>query len=288
MTNQEVIILLNNEDLIDLLNKEYWIEFYENVINNEEEFLVDIDLKKILELFESKYLHYTKNLNLSELKNYKDLEFRIERNSKLHSDKFSQELISRKMNSLAKALNVNNSLNFAASHQYNPVVQKFINDHKKSDPENFFNLSHPNISIKATSVSTNRSAAKCIFNSPQERTLWEGIRDAYPNHYPLANMALSSVLDPNLVKDKLNFKEMNYFYKSTVDIVVVDNIGEMTPIYYFELDSSFHDNNEVKRKDRMKDKIFEVANVKFLRMRHKNPHLATKEEFTELALEILN
>ena len=287
MSNQELTVLLSNEELINLLNKELWIEFYENVIDNEEEFLLDINLKKILELFELKYLSFIKNLNQSELKKYKDTEFRIERNPKLHSDKFRSKLISNKIKSLAEDSDINPALNFAASHQNNSDVQKFINKYRKSDPEKLFNLSHPNISIKAIPISTNTSAAKCIFNSPQERALWEGIRNAFPNHYPMANMALSTVLDPSLIKSKVSSTIMDFFFKSAVDIVVVDNIGDMKPIYYFELDSSFHDNNYVRRKDRMKDKIFEVANVKFLRMRHANPNRATKEEFRDLALEIL-
>ena len=34
MSNQELTVLLSNEELINLLNKELWIEFYENVIDN--------------------------------------------------------------------------------------------------------------------------------------------------------------------------------------------------------------------------------------------------------------
>ncbi len=59
------------------------------------------------------------------------------------------------------------------------------------------------------------------------------------------------------------------------------------PMYFFELDSPFHDNIRARGNDAMKDAIFLAANVKLMRIRAYTAEEATVSKFKELVFELM-
>ena len=90
-----------------------------------------------------------------------------------------------------------------------------------------------------------------------------------------------------LIKDELTKKEKDYFFKGIVDFVVFDQAEGFKPVHFFELDSIFHDNEEVKAKDNLKDSIFSKAGVKIRRIR-KQDKSVNRQEFIKLIRELMN
>ena len=58
----------------------------------------------------------------------------------------------------------------------------------------------------------------------------------------------------NQLKGHLSEREKDFFFKSSVDFVVFEPFRSYFPIYFFEIDSIWHDAEEQKAKDKIKDK----------------------------------
>lgn len=108
---------------------------------------------------------------------------------------------------------------------------------------------------------------KSIFNSPQEKELFFAAKKAFPDSILLPNTALSTIIDASICP-VLSKEEALFFFKSTLDLCVVDS-SSFYPELCIELDSSWHDNPKNVDNDRKKDRIFEVAGLKLFRLRKK-------------------
>ncbi|MFN5984205.1 MAG: DUF2726 domain-containing protein [Fluviicola sp.] len=109
---------------------------------------------------------------------------------------------------------------------------------------------------------------KDIFNSPQEKELYFGAKEVFQEYILLPNTALSTIINNN-VKDLLDKKTTTFFFKSTLDLCIVNPIT-FIPEIFIELDSkTWHDKPENQEKDLMKDKIFRIAGIELHRIRKK-------------------
>lgn len=107
-----------------------------------------------------------------------------------------------------------------------------------------------------------------LFKSKQEKEFFEAVRDAFPMYIVYPNVALSSIIDFGLVKDRLSSAERAYFFQATVDCVVFDYHSELyQPKFFYELDSPYHDNPERKTRDEYKNNILAAAGQKLYRIR---------------------
>nr|WP_314579108.1 hypothetical protein [uncultured Pseudomonas sp.] len=59
------------------------------------------------------------------------------------------------------------------------------------------------------------------------------------------------------------------------------------PVYFIELDSSFHDDPQAQVNDQLKDAIFRVANTKLIRIRPLDVKASSVEEFERLVRELM-
>ncbi|MDE3236668.1 MAG: DUF2726 domain-containing protein [Bacteroidota bacterium] len=117
---------------------------------------------------------------------------------------------------------------------------------------------------------------KDIFNdSPQEKELYLAAKSVLPDMILLPNTALSTVISSK-VCDFLETKTSSFFYKSTLDLCVV-NPMTFRPELFIELDSSWHDKPGRLENDKMKDEIFQKAGLKLHRLRKKE-----NKEMTEI------
>ena len=107
-----------------------------------------------------------------------------------------------------------------------------------------------------------------LFKARQEKDFFDAVRDAFPHFTVYPNVALSSIIDFDLITAQLSSTERSYFFKATIDCVVFDYHHEMyLPVFFFELDSSYHDTPEQKQKDEYKDRILAAAGQKLYRIR---------------------
>lgn len=110
-------------------------------------------------------------------------------------------------------------------------------------------------------------AIKSIFNSPQEKELYLACRQVFPSHLVIPNCSITSIFNHNVVKTKFS-KYFDFYLKSSIDIVVVDE-ATFIPILFFELDSkTYHDENAANR-DFVKNKLFKELGSDLIRLTKK-------------------
>ena len=103
-----------------------------------------------------------------------------------------------------------------------------------------------------------------IFKSPQEKEFYFAAEKIFNDYILLPNIALSSVINNNVI-DKLEKNKKWHFLSTTIDLVIIDKI-EFKPILFFELDSSYHDTDEQKSKDKIKNDLITEAGHKIIRI----------------------
>jgi len=121
-------------------------------------------------------------------------------------------------------------------------------------------------------VTENRNIAavnftKPLFNSRQEDDFFQALRQVFPTYGVYPNVALSCLINFEAIKSSLSSEERSFFFNGIVDCVVFDQHRNYTPVYFFELDSVFHDTPEQKGKDQYKDNILSLAGQKLYRIR---------------------
>ena len=126
---------------------------------------------------------------------------------------------------------------------------------------------------------------KTLFNSYQEVEFFLALKRVFDSYQIYPNVGLSSIIDINKIKEKLDQKEIEYFFKSSVDFAVFEPFKNYIPIYFFEIDSVYHDTEEQIVKDRIKSKIFSLSGQKLYRIR-KNIDSVDEEEFEKLIRDI--
>jgi very-short-patch-repair endonuclease len=128
--------------------------------------------------------------------------------------------------------------------------------------------------------------ATSIFNSKQERLFFHALRNCFPNYLIYPNVALSTIINSKFIADVLTRQQLKYFYRTTVDFVVIDQFNDFKPCVVIELDSEWHRLNNQDKKDEMKNIIFKAAGVPLYRIEHTG-RLKTIEEFEEAILATL-
>lgn len=159
----------------------------------------------------------------------------------------------------------------------NPEAIKFLNDLNTLQNQHIENSTlSANLNIKVGEAGQ-LNFSKSIFNdSPQERELFLIAQKLLSESLLLPNAALSTIINPKITK-LLTPKAANYFYKSTLDLCVVD-AKTFIPKFFVELDSSWHDEAGQIEKDEMKDEIFKIAGFPLHRLR-KRVNKSMEEEF---------
>lgn len=127
---------------------------------------------------------------------------------------------------------------------------------------------------------------RSLFKSAQEKEFFDAVRDVYPQFIVYPNVAMSSVLDFEKVKEFLSGAEKKYFFMAIIDCVVFDYHQLYLPKYFFEVDSLYHDEPTQAKKDEYKNNIFSAAGQKLYRIRRVGNNLG-RVDFTKLIRELL-
>jgi hypothetical protein len=286
--------MFDQEKIYQMLYEKQWMSLCETLFTASK-YSKDSDINltsdpivlQAIKVFENEFLSDIETLPIEKKsKIYKEAVPLLQMEKKLFSEKFNSELVKSKLNFLYE--NDRNSLmSYISTNQNHPLAKKLIKKVKSKNPEVFANARQEKVSIKSTSTINGVPKTINLFKSPQERYFFEAMRAVYPTYHPYPNVALSCILDFKKIEDLLTPGEKKFYFKSIIDCVVFDSNKEYKPLFFFELDSSYHDNEKSKINDALKKSIFEKANVKLVSIRHDNANEASKENFEKIILDLV-
>jgi hypothetical protein len=114
--------------------------------------------------------------------------------------------------------------------------------------------------------SSMENITKSIFNSKIEKSVYMILIEQFPNYLVYPNMALQNIFDFDKTKEILDSSDFEYFLKAHVDFCIIKT-SNYSPLVTLELDSHYHDDEEVKKKDEIKNQLFHQGGLSLLRIR---------------------
>lgn len=279
--------MFDREELFQLLAQKQWDEIAKVLHHNSEMLKSDPIIQQAIQLFETEF--FANMASLEPQKKLKHIEFTglvIELKQKCFSSKFVERFIDEKL-SIFQVTNHDGLISYAASHQERPLARQILGEIQKEKPESLADARRQNVSIKSNETKNEKRHTIKLFRSKQEEMFFEAVRKSFPTYHPYPNVALSCVLNFDAIKNELTTKQKDYFFKAIIDSVVYDTDEGYNPMYFIELDSSYHDSDHSKINDRMKDDIFKAANVKLIRIRAHDIKEITVNKFKKLVTEVM-
>jgi hypothetical protein len=174
------------------------------------------------------------------------------------------------------------AMNFPDDENCQTIIKDYENFILKKIPHSQSNIVQVIGNKNLESIDGRRS----LFKSAQEKEFFNAVCDVYPQFIVYPNVAVSSVLNFERIKEFLSQSERKYFFMAVVDCVVFDYNQLFLPKYFFELDSLFHDSPAQSQKDKYKNNIFSAAGQKLYRIRQTGNN-QKKVDFTKLIKELL-
>ena len=110
-------------------------------------------------------------------------------------------------------------------------------------------------------------ATRPLFRSQQEADFFMAVRDVFAAYFAYPNVALSTLVDFEQVRERLSERERGFFFRGLVDCVVFDQHAGYRPVLFFELDSPLHDEAAQQDRDRIKDRVLALAGQRLYRIR---------------------
>jgi hypothetical protein len=172
---------------------------------------------------------------------------------------------------------LSNAYNFAQMFPEEKICADVIKEYEKKITQRVDHSQTDKIEVTERTNISDVDYRINLFKSTQEIELFNALKQSFPNHHIYPNVAVSCLLDWEVLRHDLSNEEKNYFLKAIVDFVVFDHANGYIPIYFFELDSEYHDLANIKKKDELKDSIFSKAGVKLRRIRKQDKNINLTE-----------
>lgn len=279
--------MFERERLFQLLAKKEWNEIAKILHKNPGIIHTDVIIQQAIKLFENEFFADIQPLNAKEkFSRFEFIGLVVDAKQSSFSKSFVDRFIDEKL-MILNELQSADLIGFASHHQHRPLAKKILSEIYSKSPEIIADARHQNVTIKTTKTTNSHSKTIKLFKSQQEENFFEAIRKAFPTYHPYPNVSLSCVINFDEIIQDLTQKQRDYFFKAIIDCVVFDASKGYQPMYFFELDSHFHDDERVKANDNMKDSIFAAANVKLIRIRVHKASEATVSKFQELVLDVM-
>jgi hypothetical protein len=163
--------------------------------------------------------------------------------------------------------------------------RSFIQEYEDSLPKTISHSQTRSIEVIENKNVLSGDGRRSLFKSSQEKEFFEAMREIYPRFIVYPNVALSTVIEFDNVKQGLSSAEKNYFFTGIIDCVVFTDDQSYMPKYFFELDSSYHDNPAQMKKDGYKNNILSAAGQKLYRIRKTG--IYKKVDFAKLIKDLL-
>lgn len=182
--------------------------------------------------------------------------------------------------------NLNYCYRYAKLYPENELCKRIIDEYEKEFPLEIKHSQQQDLSTtKNKQIEEQNDFRKPLFNSLQEVEFFLALKRVFATYQIYPNVGLSSIISYEDIKEFLSTKEIDFFFKSSVDFVVFEPFRNFIPIYFFEIDSIWHDTDEQKEKDKLKDKIFSISGQELYRIR-KIDKTIDENEFEKLLIEI--
>ena len=140
------------------------------------------------------------------------------------------------------------------------------------------------VDLDSVSASEVRDSTISLFKSDQEIAFYTAVREVFATYLVYPNVAISTVIDFDAIRERLTPDERQYFFRGVIDCVVFDQHGGYRPLHFFELDSPLHDDAERSSNDGRKDRIITLAGRQLHRIRSRSRR-AGKAAFVRLLRE---
>jgi hypothetical protein len=275
-----------------LIQRKEWIELINVIHKNsrDQSFLKNKSIVSSLQIFEMQFCKDLEN-NIQSANNQPDLEIiyalHIGGTYELTDHTFTQVVTK-----LAKIHEQKGSrqeaYNFAKIRPKESICAEIIKSYEESNSTlvEHSQMRKIQVTTNERNISPNIDYTRSLFgSSPQEKYFYDACRERFPSHIIYPNVALQVVIDYDKIKPKLSKDEHKYFLAAVIDCVIFDQDNDYKPIYFFELDSSFHSKPKAMQNDELKDKIFSISGHKLYRIRRIAKHQG-KDEFIQVIKEI--
>jgi len=279
--------MINQEELFQAIQNENWEFLVTALHKNKKDIGSDSLLKLAAETFISEFLNKANNYPDSHEDTISNLEMlwvidqgNYYKLKETDHKKLICQIVQRKKNKLVEAYN------YAKSYPEEEICKAVIDEYEKLVPKTIEHTQTHRISVTERKEVANVDYTTNLFKSGQEIEFFYALKRTYDSYQIYPNVSISCLLSWQLLKDELNADEKDYYFKGIVDFVVFDQAEGFKPIHFFELDSVFHDTDDRKRKDNLKDSIFSKAGVKIKRIR-KQDKSVNEQEFIKLIRELM-
>jgi hypothetical protein len=282
-----LIKIPNQEDIYRLLAEENWPALLSFVWENPNVIASDVIIKHAIDtcemVFFSKLSTETdKEKLLSTLESFHVLH--TQNKYRLSDERF--KIVSIELVKLWRDKRLEQAYSRAKLFPDDELCKSVIKQYEDSLPKRVAHSQPSSISVTENKNIADIDGRCTLFKSKQEKEFFEAVREAFPMYIVYPNVALSSIVDFGLVKDRLSSAERAYFFQATVDCVVFDYHRELyQPKYFYELDSAYHDTPDRKLKDTYKDNILAAAGQKLYRIRRVDSYQG-RGDFTKLIRDI--
>lgn len=176
--------------------------------------------------------------------------------------------------------------NYATYYPNEPLSQSIIKDYNETGASEVNHIQNEYIRVSHNNPVEDIDCRIPLFKSNEEQKMFLAFKRIFDTYQLYPNVALSNLIDFEKIKDGLIKKEQEYFFKSSVDLVVFEPFRQYQPIYFFELDSIWHDTEYAIENDQIKDKIFTIAGLKLIRIRGRQNQGIEELEFEALVKEV--
>lgn len=279
--------MINPEQLFQFLANKDWASISAFIYQNSKQIGKNPLISRAIEVFEQEFFKETDTLALSARKEaYSYPSVVIELGKHTFSEDFINKFIDKKIE-LLKALKSDDLIGFASANQHRESARVVIQELREIKPEIIANARREKVSIKSNEVNSSKPKTINLFKSLQEQYFFEAVREAFPTYHPYPNVALSSVIDFDVIQTQLSADEKSYFFRALIDVVVFDTRHAYEPKFFIELDSVYHDNERSQKNDDLKNNIFSAANIKLIRIRAHDQSEVSVAKFKDLVMEVM-
>jgi hypothetical protein len=286
--SQKLLKPLNSEQVYQLLMQRKWSELVELLHAYYTVIPSDSLLEPAFKIFESELIK-----NFDEFKKDERFEKNLKNLYLIHSAKyysFSDTTANKLIVELAKLYDkkgdIEQAYYYAAKFPQDSLCASIIERYLQTLPKVVAHSQSQKIHVTENKNVSATNHTISLFKSQQEHDFFMAVRDVFPMYMVYPNVALSTLINFDEIQANLSSDEKNYFFTAVVDSVVFDQHKEYIPIYFFELDSSTHDNEGQRKRDKMKDNILATAGQRLYRIR-KLSHSQGQKEFVKLVSEVL-
>ncbi len=280
--------MIDHEEIFQAVKGQNWNYLIGILHKNKNEILSDLLLTKAAQTFVTEFLSQVDSYPIDRIDITENLEtlWTLDKGDFYKLSLYDLQFVTCQIVKRKWETNLGEAYNYANLYPSETICKIVIETYEKESPKNIEHSQSDIISVTERKEFANVDYTINLFKSGQEKQFYDALKNTFPTFQIYPNVAISCLLNWILLKSSLIEEESKYFFSGIIDVVIFDQVEGFKPIYFFELDSSFHDDTESQRKDKIKDSIFAHAGVKITRIRKKDPNVNV-EEFIKLIRELI-